>query len=393
MWTGYTLARERLAVRRRFPFERVRFCRVRCSWKTGPVLLPLVVAVMPAVFIPLVGCGTRSDSAANKGVALRPVEQKARRGPVEMLVRADRDKVGVAEKLRLTVEVRTSDDVDVEMPKPPDKLGEFQVRSVRDEPGVPVEQGRRWWREYTLESYLAGDYEIPSPTVSFIDRRGTGRGGTTTSAEGGIPASQPARNEISTPALKIKVTSLIEGEFNPSDFRDIKNPVELPRKRSWEWLVWLAILALAVVVILTGRSVWRRRMTAPTRVRIVPPHEWAREQFRLLQAERFVERHEVHEFYFRLTWIVRQYIERRFGIMAAEQTTEEFLAAAKDHPSLGGSHKAGLSGFLQAADLVKFAKYAPGEAESNQALGAAEAFVDQTTREAGMSAQPREASI
>ena len=45
------------------------------------------------------------------------------------------------------------------------------------------------------------------------------------------------------------------------------------------------------------------------------------------------------EFYFRLTGIVRgNTLNGDTAVMAAEQTTDEFLAAAGEHPSLGGRY-------------------------------------------------------
>lgn len=61
------------------------------------------------------------------------------------------------------------------------------------------------------------------------------------------------------------------------------------------------------------------------------------------------------EFYIELTMVVRRYIERSHHIRAPEQTTEEFLAAAKNHPSFTPEVMAQLKQFLESADLVKFA--------------------------------------
>jgi hypothetical protein len=76
---------------------------------------------------------------------------------------------------------------------------------------------------------------------------------------------------------------------------------------------------------------------------------------------------------------VRQYIERRFSLMAPERTTDEFLAEVRNDPSLSGPHKELLSSFLQAADMVKFARYEPEQREIDQALSAARDFIEQTS--------------
>lgn len=61
------------------------------------------------------------------------------------------------------------------------------------------------------------------------------------------------------------------------------------------------------------------------------------------------------DFYVELTMVVRRYIERSHNVRAPEQTTEEFLAAAEQHPDFTPAVLAQLKTFLESADLVKFA--------------------------------------
>jgi hypothetical protein len=86
----------------------------------------------------------------------------------------------------------------------------------------------------------------------------------------------------------------------------------------------------------------------------------------------------MHEYYFRLADIVRGYIERRFGLLAPERTTEEFLREARQDRSLTAEQKDMLGRFLRAADLVKFALHRPEPAEAASALAAARRFVTET---------------
>src|SRR5262249_28018637 len=76
--------------------------------------------------------------------------------------------------------------------------------------------------------------------------------------------------------------------------------------------------------------------------------------------------------------VIRHYIERRFDIMAAEQTTEEFLRAARKSPALSDDHRSLLARFLRLADMVKFAKLQPQPGESEEVFAAARSFIQQT---------------
>ncbi len=147
------------------------------------------------------------------------------------------------------------------------------------------------------------------------------------------------------------------------DIRDIKGFVPVPHG----WL-WLVLLALALVLLVAW---WlkRRKPVSANAPAITPlsPLEIALAALQgLREADLPVER-----FYTQLSDIVRQFIEGRYGLRAPERTTEEFLAEA----SLPEQYMALLRTFLQAADLVKFARHRPGADDMARAWAAAEKFV------------------
>jgi len=153
--------------------------------------------------------------------------------------------------------------------------------------------------------------------------------------------------------------------MNPTnDIHDIKGMVPVPH--SWWWLVWLVLLLVLVLAF-----VWWRRRQKPTTVAapVVLPsaYEIAMAALRRLREDN----PPVEEFYTRLSDIVRQYIEGRFGLRAPERTTEEFLAEA----ALPAQHMALLGAFLQESDLVKFARLRPGKDDMERAAAAGEKFV------------------
>ncbi|MCK4983332.1 MAG: hypothetical protein KAS17_10440 [Victivallaceae bacterium] len=83
-----------------------------------------------------------------------------------------------------------------------------------------------------------------------------------------------------------------------------------------------------------------------------------------------------------LTDIVRGYLEKRFKLPASKQTTEEFLEGINQKSGpLPKVQRPFLKEFMQAAELVKFAKLPPDENTLNQALGKAETLVNETRPE------------
>jgi hypothetical protein len=315
------------------------------------------------------GCGKKQDA---KSQAAAPIEKSAERGPVKMTVRVEKSPITIAEKVNLRIEITATEGVDVEMPSFGDKLNEFEIMDFRDRAGVPLSKAdhgaasgaRRWTQEYVLESFLSGDLEIPAITARFHDKR---------------DPNKAVDGEIASEPFKVAVRSLLAGEFDPKNYRDIKGTVALPVERGRAWIWWTAGGAGAIVLLI-ALGIWmrnrRRRAATPTPLL---PHEWAFFALQRLEEDRLIETGQVQSFYFRLSAIVREYIERRFGLMAPERTTPEFLAEIRKSPVLTAEHQRGLGDFLQAADMVKFARYEPGPNEVQAALGTARSFVDQTT--------------
>jgi hypothetical protein len=172
---------------------------------------------------------------------------------------------------------------------------------------------------------------------------------------------------------------LADGE-QPTDFRDIKSPVDVPVERplASRWPLGAAILLVVAAAVVVAFVLSRHRKRRHAVERIVPPHEWALAALESLAARKLIEQSMFHEFYFQLTDIVRQYIERRFSIMAPERTTDEFLRETRRDPTLRDDHKDLLGRFLRAADMVKFARHEPTAEEAGLAFTAARGFVDET---------------
>ncbi len=163
-----------------------------------------------------------------------------------------------------------------------------------------------------------------------------------------------------------------------NDIRDIKPPVYFPENYLFFIIIGIIIiLAGLVFLVLFLRKRLKRHANGPQ----VPEklaHQIACEALLALKAQDLAGLGKTKEYYFRLSDIVRHYIESRFSIKAPEMTTEEFLFSLRDSDVLSGRHKNLLKEFLGLCDIVKFAKYGPAQEEIDESFNAAMKLVEET---------------
>jgi hypothetical protein len=154
--------------------------------------------------------------------------------------------------------------------------------------------------------------------------------------------------------------------------REIKPPVDIPS--GWVWF-WWTLSALALTALLFAAwSYWRKRRAQAAVVPIIPAHVRAKQKLEAALALI----HQPREFCILVSDTVRWYLEERFNFHAPERTTEEFLYELQSTDLLTRDQKESLGEFLKRCDLVKFAKYEPGEPELRDLYDSALRLIEET---------------
>jgi HAMP domain-containing protein len=155
------------------------------------------------------------------------------------------------------------------------------------------------------------------------------------------------------------------------DIRDIRAPKAVPG--SW---VLPALLAGAIVVALCAYAIWRRRHRG-TRRRGLTLSEQALE--RLENTRPLMRPATAREFGIAASEAIRNYIEKRFDVIATQRTTEEFLQTLlQSSNETLARHRSLLEEFLQQCDFVKFAGVSLAVTDMETLLQSARGFVLET---------------
>jgi hypothetical protein len=159
----------------------------------------------------------------------------------------------------------------------------------------------------------------------------------------------------------------------PEDIRDIRGPKAVP-PASW---VVPALVAGAIVVALCSYVVWRRGTRGEAPGRSLTLSEQTLE--RLEETRRLMSPAMAREFGIAASEVIRNYIEKRFDVIATQRTTEEFLQTLLQgsHEALA-RHRSLLAEFLQQCDFVKFAGASLAVADMESLFQSARSFVLET---------------
>jgi hypothetical protein len=160
--------------------------------------------------------------------------------------------------------------------------------------------------------------------------------------------------------------------FSTNALRDIKPPVEIPT--GWLWAFWVIGALIVCALAYPLWQYWLNHRSKGVVVPIIPPHVRAKQK--LQEALALIG--QPREFCIMVSDTIRYYLEERFTFRAPERTTEEFLYELRQTNLLTPDQKESLGEFLKRCDLVKFARYEPGEPELRDLHDSALRLVEET---------------
>ena len=156
-------------------------------------------------------------------------------------------------------------------------------------------------------------------------------------------------------------------------------------KSFWQILLenyaWISILALAIILVGIAFYFIRKRKKSSqdgTIEESVDPYEEALLAIEELQGRKL--KLEPKPFVFRLSEILRIYVQKRFQMPAMELTGEEFIVEIASNPFFSRNYEDLLRDFVDQGDRVKYSKEATETSQINLLLDSALFFVKDTNK-------------
>jgi hypothetical protein len=159
-----------------------------------------------------------------------------------------------------------------------------------------------------------------------------------------------------------------------AEVRPLKEQWEAPR-RYWPWFVAAAALAAAALLLWWWIRRRRRLAEVTPHAPALPADYVALTELTRIERLNLLKNGEFKAYYTLVTDAIRRYLAARFGVEAMDRTTGELLGELEDRERRVEK----LGDLLHEADLVKFAKFVPGEASGTAAMSSAREIVVKTT--------------
>ncbi len=335
---------------------------------SGRVRAPVLVVLALATLLSPAGCRRQSPAPPPASVS-----DTADRGPLTLTATATPAEAWFGDTIHVELTLRAPREYRVRFPSPSELPG---VQAAAAAPQPPAEQadGTRLWRQVlTIDALTAGSLEIPPVAVKYA-------------REPQSPDAEPEFDqELVTGSLTIAVKSALTSQDAWQTPRDIHGPIvsDIPVSLATR-LAWAAAALAGVIVLFAAILLIRARLRRPR-----PPiaaEVWALRAMSELAAGDLIGAGRQRDYYYRLSEIVRGYVERKFALAAPDMTTEEFLRQLDQPIARLPYDTQRLRGFLEACDIVKYAAYAPGREAADEALASARAFVHATAAAADRAA-------
>jgi hypothetical protein len=163
-------------------------------------------------------------------------------------------------------------------------------------------------------------------------------------------------------------------------------------------LLWYGVAALAVLLVILFLIYWRLRkkeapVPKPVARKALSPRETALTELDALETLKLVEKGQFRKYYFRLSEILRHFLQDEIRVPAVDATTEEIRPHLKSSKFLAPEEIQLADRILVDMDLVKFAKFVPSPEEIRRLREELRVFIQTAPQKSFQSSNPAASKV
>ncbi|GEM_PF-4184496 len=273
---------------------------------------------------------------------------------LELSSSADKAVMTTGDMLKFSITIKSDPTVSITIPELGDKIEGFRVVDFGTVDPKVVDGVKSVVRYYNLQADLVGSYILPAVSLSHNGK------------------------EYKTSEIFVEVKSVLRDVGKEENkLKDIKGIIPNPSKIGL--MIVIGFILLVLIISGLGFMWWRQLKRRKSTDTVESPDVIATKELLALEAERLFESGNVKRYHFRLSEIVRVYIEGRFGFRATDMTTEEIkknISRAK--LDIGSDIITSFFEILDKTDIVKFTDIILPKTESESLIIKARAIINNT---------------
>jgi len=279
----------------------------------------------------------------------------------QVLAEVDSAHIMIGDHLKYTIKIKGAEKVEnpsVDL-SPLDTMKAFEIVKEQDWRKSAIDEQTYYKKELTITSFDSGYYYVPALRVDFENNN----------------------RKISRSTQQIQL-AVITPQIDSLSIRPIKDIIAEPITLE-DFYPYLYTFGGLLIFCLGGYFIYNRINNKPVEEVYVAPkpaHQIALDKLKDLQSKQLWQTGQIKEYQSELTYIVREYLEKRFDVQALESTTGEIINDLKQE-DITEEHKEQLADMFRMADMVKFAKATPPLDIQAQLLDKAQKFVTNTKKE------------
>ncbi len=289
--------------------------------------------------------------------------------PISVKAEVDRAAITIGDPVKYSVIIQSAPNVQILSPIPYPPKDIFQIKKIEEIKNEDAGQTITG-KKFTLTAYQLGEFILEPVEVEYRIKGAPG------AAAGGDEIKK-----IQTSRIFITVKS-VSGGKPQTDIRGLKAILSIPLNVLG---IGLAVAAgILLILIPMIYRIWKKRSALPPAPKVIlTAEEEAIGQLNQLFDSELLREGRTKEYFFRLSEILRFYLEKRYKIAAVESTTFEIVRMFRS-VDVSNELRNKIREVLEASDLAKFAKYRPEPAEILN--------LNKQSKEIVEASRPREAS-
>ena len=313
--------------------------------------------------------------------------------PVSVIVKYTDGEISLSDTVDLLFEIEIEDGYDANSPNiDQEKIGNFIIKDIKYLESDVSAKGNKISRiQYKLEPLVSGKSKIGPFLIDFFktkkentkkDKVDNKKSVVNTDKETDKDIDKDNDKEFTIETDEIEID--IKGFENIDENNDKLYENENQENIKGESFLKTGIIILVIFVILLAIGYflyyhfYLKKKKQNDKEEIIPAHIIAFKALEKLRDEKLIEDGKLKEFYYKISEIIRAYIENRFNIHAPDQTTEEFLEYTRKNKAFSDKQNQILHDFMQHCDMVKYAQHPPTNEEIQKSFIITKDFIDET---------------